>query len=622
MVNIFKNSQAALEFLMTYGWAILVVLIAIGALSYFGIFDITDLVIPNKCILTPGLTCSDFKIGPDSVQIVLTNNFGEDITIIAVKLEECEETLLSPSFNIKNNGMSTFVIGLCTINEKRYDTNVNITYLGESGLEHTIIGEMTGRNEFVEIGIRYEGQDGDFDGADETFRDGSWQELSIENQRALYTYDGHPSHYLYWPQYIDQEIWYVDAETGEKIEQVLTPASAGEGDFQLEKCLNDGEYSGCEVDTSEACNGLVKDYGDIETGVDVNDDNYRDCEPGNPRVGRFTEPYNNGNYLRFRFYRQSIGGYGKYKVCLKYRHNSGLETAPKCIESISEYIDSDSGGNINSQYNYGDLLSFPTPINIRTRYDQQPVSNLKKRCSVHPWSYWHDPRNDNGPSVVLRRYRSWDNYWGYIGINYGISSSQSAGDREITTELQFPSSCYLRDRDGGSNYAFYHHNCGWYHNVDGLDKTVYCCGSWQDSDSGNCDEFVVSGQYGGTLTITGYVNPAGDNYDDMRVYIECPGGTAFGNVADPYTFRAISGANYFWINDMDYSAEKTFSEPLPDQRYVANAGDFSCTDIKLNLCGRTQLYTEFFDSNGVYGVRYTSPSTICVSGAECPHANC
>jgi uncharacterized protein (UPF0333 family) len=31
----FRKSQAAMEFLMTYGWAILVVLVALGALAYF-----------------------------------------------------------------------------------------------------------------------------------------------------------------------------------------------------------------------------------------------------------------------------------------------------------------------------------------------------------------------------------------------------------------------------------------------------------------------------------------------------------------------------------------------------------------------------------------------------------
>ena len=30
----------AMEFLMTYGWAILVVLVAVGALAYFGVFNL------------------------------------------------------------------------------------------------------------------------------------------------------------------------------------------------------------------------------------------------------------------------------------------------------------------------------------------------------------------------------------------------------------------------------------------------------------------------------------------------------------------------------------------------------------------------------------------------------
>ena len=41
-----KKSQVAMEFLMNYGWAILIVLIAIGALAYFGMFDIFR---PDSC---------------------------------------------------------------------------------------------------------------------------------------------------------------------------------------------------------------------------------------------------------------------------------------------------------------------------------------------------------------------------------------------------------------------------------------------------------------------------------------------------------------------------------------------------------------------------------------------
>jgi len=34
-----RKGQAAIEFLVTYGWAILIVLIAIGALAYFGVLN-------------------------------------------------------------------------------------------------------------------------------------------------------------------------------------------------------------------------------------------------------------------------------------------------------------------------------------------------------------------------------------------------------------------------------------------------------------------------------------------------------------------------------------------------------------------------------------------------------
>ena len=34
-----RKGQAAMEFLMTYGWAILAAIIAIGVLAYFGVFN-------------------------------------------------------------------------------------------------------------------------------------------------------------------------------------------------------------------------------------------------------------------------------------------------------------------------------------------------------------------------------------------------------------------------------------------------------------------------------------------------------------------------------------------------------------------------------------------------------
>jgi hypothetical protein len=43
-----KKGQEAMEFLMTYGWAILVVIAAIAALAYFGVLDPSRL-LPDDC---------------------------------------------------------------------------------------------------------------------------------------------------------------------------------------------------------------------------------------------------------------------------------------------------------------------------------------------------------------------------------------------------------------------------------------------------------------------------------------------------------------------------------------------------------------------------------------------
>ena len=86
MVN--KRGQAAMEFLMTYGWAIMVVLVAISALAYFGVLS-PDKFLPNKCFLEAGIGCTDFKVQEDSVTLVLQNGKGEDITISEIVIGEC-----------------------------------------------------------------------------------------------------------------------------------------------------------------------------------------------------------------------------------------------------------------------------------------------------------------------------------------------------------------------------------------------------------------------------------------------------------------------------------------------------------------------------------------------------
>ena len=82
-----KKGQAAMEFLMTYGWAILVVLVAIGALAYFGVLS-PDRFLPERCTGPAGLDCVDKAsvvatggANANFVEFVAKNNQGFPIII-------------------------------------------------------------------------------------------------------------------------------------------------------------------------------------------------------------------------------------------------------------------------------------------------------------------------------------------------------------------------------------------------------------------------------------------------------------------------------------------------------------------------------------------------------------
>ena len=84
----FKKSQAALEFLTTYAWAFLVILIMIGALAYFGVLSPSGL-LPERCNFGAEISCNkDFMLvkqsKTDTIQMRLQNNAGSAITVTAV----------------------------------------------------------------------------------------------------------------------------------------------------------------------------------------------------------------------------------------------------------------------------------------------------------------------------------------------------------------------------------------------------------------------------------------------------------------------------------------------------------------------------------------------------------
>jgi len=86
-----KKGQLAMESVMIYGVVILIVIVAIGALIRFGVFDLSNL-FPEQCDLGGSLQCEEYAVSldgtsADSVQIEIRNNLGKNIEVTAIIIE-------------------------------------------------------------------------------------------------------------------------------------------------------------------------------------------------------------------------------------------------------------------------------------------------------------------------------------------------------------------------------------------------------------------------------------------------------------------------------------------------------------------------------------------------------
>ena len=153
-----KRGQAALEFLTTYGWAFLVLLVMIGTLAYFGVLKPSRL-LPDRCSIGPEFECQDFQISKtaNTIKIRLKNNVGEPVNTDSISVGTESATPLSCSgspsvsgvwavgdirdftFTGCNSDAVSFVIGeksKVLVNTKYYSIRSG------SGYAHDVNGEI------------------------------------------------------------------------------------------------------------------------------------------------------------------------------------------------------------------------------------------------------------------------------------------------------------------------------------------------------------------------------------------------------------------------------------------------------------------------------------------------
>jgi len=130
------SAQAAMEFLMTYGWALVVITVVIAAMSYFGILHPNKL-LPDRCSFGTEFGCGAHVMYENGLQLRLVNNAGQSIIIDALNVTT-KRTQLSCSSPIIG---AVWVVGnvedvliVCDFTNAGFDVgnkeklNIKITY--------------------------------------------------------------------------------------------------------------------------------------------------------------------------------------------------------------------------------------------------------------------------------------------------------------------------------------------------------------------------------------------------------------------------------------------------------------------------------------------------------------
>jgi uncharacterized protein (UPF0333 family) len=141
-----KKGQAAMEFLMTYGWAILAAIVAIGVLAYFGVFSPGTYISDSVTVNAPFGTTQELSIQTGSIAFVLRNGGGSAADISSVAVAGCGT--YSTAFTLAD-GASQLVTVTCSpvlTSGDKFKGALTITYrTGEKLLDLTGTGNVAGR---------------------------------------------------------------------------------------------------------------------------------------------------------------------------------------------------------------------------------------------------------------------------------------------------------------------------------------------------------------------------------------------------------------------------------------------------------------------------------------------
>ena len=145
-----KKAQAAMEFLTTYGWAILILLIVIVALANLGVFKGPRT--PAVCVATAPISCTDVKISGTTLELrmsaVGTYSVNPIITGVSGNIAGTAFSGATTPTTIPSGSTAiTHTLGAAAQSGQKFQGNVTVTYTLESGTSHTTSVSFSGTAE-------------------------------------------------------------------------------------------------------------------------------------------------------------------------------------------------------------------------------------------------------------------------------------------------------------------------------------------------------------------------------------------------------------------------------------------------------------------------------------------
>ena len=137
------RAQVAVEFLMTYGWAMMVVLGAISSLIYFGVVDL-DMFVTEKCEFSSGIYCIDGIADTTGVKVAIQNGMAIDLENVEVSIPECGT---AAGAGLLSSGEQGNYEASCTLTAGTvFKGRILFNYTNpDSGFDHTKIGQIVYR---------------------------------------------------------------------------------------------------------------------------------------------------------------------------------------------------------------------------------------------------------------------------------------------------------------------------------------------------------------------------------------------------------------------------------------------------------------------------------------------